>query len=98
MYNYLDYRFKNYTDIHSSTLLCHDKYCVVNFVRTSLGRPVSHQYEKRVLSRKANSIYKPSRLIEQEYEKQAITQRELIKKNHAVGVFDVDRKILRHTK
>ncbi len=103
MYNYLDYRFKNNTDT-TFQLIAYvtDKY-LCGELRANKRLDVRYHIRTKseYFSREGDTVYRNGLVFREQVDERTgnLLQRELIKKNHAVVVYDVDdRKILRHTK
>lgn len=100
MYNYLDYRFKNNTDT-TFQLIAYvtDKYLCGEL---RANRPLDVRYHIRTedesFSREGDTVYRNGLVFREQVDERTgnLLQRELIKKNHAVVMYDVDdRKIVR---
>ncbi len=102
MYNYLDYRFKNGTDT-TFQLIAYvtDKYLCGEL---RANKPLDVRYhirtENEYFSREGDTVYRNGLVFREQIDEKTgnLLLRELIKKNHAVVMYDIDdRKIVHDT-
>ncbi len=100
MYNYLDYRFKNNTE-RTFQLVTNvtDKYLCGEL---RADKPLNVRYhiktEHEYFSKEGGTVYRNSLVFREQRDKKTghLLQRELLKKNHAVVLYDIDDKKIIH--
>ena len=100
MYNYLDYRFQNNTDT-TFQLITHvtDKYLCGEL---RANKPLAVRYhirtENEYFSREADTVYRNGLVFREQIDVKTgnLLQKELIKRNHAVVMYDIDEDRIVH--
>ena len=100
MYNYLDYRFKNSTDITFQFIAyVTDKYLCGEL---RANKPLDVRYhirtENEYFSREGDTVYRNGLVFREQVDAKTgnLLQRKLIRKNHAVVMYDVDDRRIVH--
>jgi vancomycin resistance protein VanW len=100
MYNYLDYRFKNSTDTTFQLITyVTDKYLCGEL---RANRPLDVRYhirtENEYFSREGDTVYRNGLVFREQIDEKTgnLLLKELIKKNHAMVMYDVDDKKIVH--
>ena len=102
MYNYLDYRFKNSTDTTFQLITyVTDKYLCGEL---RADKPLSIRYHIRTenenFSREGDTVYRNGLVFREQVDEKTgnLLLRELIKKNHARVMYDIDEKVIHNAK
>jgi vancomycin resistance protein VanW len=100
MYNYLDYRFKNNTDTTFQLITyVTDKYLCGEL---RANKPLDVRYhiktENEYFSREGDTVYRNSLVFREQIDEKTgnLLLKELIKKNHAMVMYDIDDKKIVH--
>lgn len=100
MYNYLDYRFKNNTDTTFQLITyVTDKYLCGEL---RANKPLDVRYhiktENEYFSREGDTVYRNSLVFREQIDEKTgnLFLKELIKKNHAMVMYDIDDKKIVH--